>query len=743
MIGTINISVNAAKPNFPLQPMFAFKGSPSSLRVLGIPKSIGTWEITAVRLLFKYPDNTTIEKNAVRNGSVWVATVAGCEITGKVVNGLEVLADGKDENGNDTTGYVLGAGDLYVIERNGAVTPDTQKSVVNYCHTVPTTPVIGDLVIEENDGVTIVKIWDGTEWKNQTVVTKSSELDNDAGFITADEVQPYHDPLTPTVNTGYARGAITLRTTDNVGNLNPDGTLVATVKTNSDLTPVLEASLCYSTYWDWNLTQFFENTYSTPVALKFCKGDIRQKIGSLPRPYYSGYMWRTVEAPGFAIPADANGTPDGRFIEISGVAVSYVFFTDISTQVHQITGNANWTSIITIDGQSDQIICTRTNPYKMNTSTEPLAKRSEVPTKTSDLTNDSGYITSADIPTPSFIQDASGKRIEADLDCTVKDLTLPWTLADGQDTYTLNYDEQSGKWLYEETETKKIELIYTADNSLWELYFYLWNNGEWQYDTGSTTTQEEDATSLSILDWSLTRSILANDKLVTQSEMGVKRDLTDLNYVRHLDYAHPEEIIGFTVRNASSTTPTYIMTKFKKVSDTQYEWHQFGYHGSDDYHVVLDLSDAETPVFTWRHNSANPIITTFEIPAGATSFSHDFQYYSSSLVLELLAEDTIAMKNDNISQFRNDAEYLTPSDIEPFGQGSQYYGYARRAYQSTGLLVSLPTNDNIVLSELENVATVVAKWDNGSRGGVIQVQNSVPYPWHLSMLNGTTFDPAI
>jgi hypothetical protein len=54
------------------------------------------------------------------------------------------------------------------------------------------------------------------------------------------------------------------------------------------------------------------------------------------------------------------------------------------------------------------------------------------------------------------------------------------------------------------------------------LDFYLWNNDEWHFDTGSTTTQEKEATSLTILGWTLTRSILKNDKLAKESDLPTK-----------------------------------------------------------------------------------------------------------------------------------------------------------------------------------------------------------------------------
>ena len=365
MIGTIEIKVNAAKPNFPLQPMFAFQGSPSSIRVLEVPKKIGDWNITNVKVVSQYPDNTTIEKVAVRTGSVWVATFDGCEIAGKVGNGLSILADGIDEDGNEVSGYVLGKGDVYILENDTDISRLLEKTQVRYIDDIPDVPTKGDLMNSNGE----LRLFDGNDWI----------------LISTGEHSVVYD------------SQITIQ---------KNGTEVGSFTTNSE----------------------------NPVSI------------DIPVPS------RT---------------------------------SDIENDVGYITANA-------------------------------------LPTKVSELENDSGFITLAQVPTPSYIEDANGNKIEADLDCNVKDLTLPWTLVDGADTYTLNYAEQSGKWLYEEAETKKIQLAYTAENSLWELAFYVWNNGEWRYNTGSTTTQEEDATSLSILGWTLTRSILKSDKLAKESDLPTK-----------------------------------------------------------------------------------------------------------------------------------------------------------------------------------------------------------------------------
>lgn len=160
MIGTLDVRCNAAKPNFPLQPMFAFQGSPSSIRVLDVPKIIGSWEITSVRVAVLYPNNLTIEKVAVRTGSVWVATFEGCDVAGKVGNGLSIIADGIDEEGNEVSGYVLGKGDVFILENDSDVKRLLEKYTVRYLDEVPAAPSVGDLLNINGQ----VRLFDGERW---------------------------------------------------------------------------------------------------------------------------------------------------------------------------------------------------------------------------------------------------------------------------------------------------------------------------------------------------------------------------------------------------------------------------------------------------------------------------------------------------------------------------------------------------------------------------------------------------
>ena len=59
MICTIDVRCNAANPNLPIKQFVSFKNSPSSIRVLDVPKKIGKWNITSVYVQVKYPDSST------------------------------------------------------------------------------------------------------------------------------------------------------------------------------------------------------------------------------------------------------------------------------------------------------------------------------------------------------------------------------------------------------------------------------------------------------------------------------------------------------------------------------------------------------------------------------------------------------------------------------------------------------------------------------------------------------------
>lgn len=126
MIGTIDIEVNAANPQKPLRPLTAFAGSPSQVRLRNVPRAIGAWRLTDVRVRLNNPDGTSSVTPCTLTGGVWCATVPGTETPGISVNGFVVEADGDDEHGGRVENYVLGVGDVEILNRENAVTPETQ-----------------------------------------------------------------------------------------------------------------------------------------------------------------------------------------------------------------------------------------------------------------------------------------------------------------------------------------------------------------------------------------------------------------------------------------------------------------------------------------------------------------------------------------------------------------------------------------------------------------------------------------
>lgn len=184
MIGTYDIKVNAAKPNMPLLPLFAFNGSPSSLRLLGVPKDIGNWKITRVYITTLTPDNLTTSIDCVRNGNVYVGTLQGCSTSGKVTNGFTIYADGKDENNNDVTGYCLGKGDVVIMDADPNVSRMVEKYTCRVLNELPVTPTIGDVYLTNGK----IQIFNGSEWVSDTIPSKVSDLTNDAGYITASAI---------------------------------------------------------------------------------------------------------------------------------------------------------------------------------------------------------------------------------------------------------------------------------------------------------------------------------------------------------------------------------------------------------------------------------------------------------------------------------------------------------------------------------------------------------------------------
>lgn len=141
-----------------------------------------------------------------------------------------------------------------------------------------------------------------------------------------------------------------------------------------------------------------------------------------------------------------------------------------------------------------------------------LAKISDLPTNTSDLTNDSGFITSADVPVPSYIDDGI-HRLEADLDYTTTDYTAPWFW----NSINLDWDSTNNRWDGNDGSTRVV-LWWDTNQSKWGSDIYTDEFGEWQLQGTDYYNGAIDDTVIPDL-WGdeATRTLTTTDKIATES----------------------------------------------------------------------------------------------------------------------------------------------------------------------------------------------------------------------------------
>lgn len=186
MIGTIDITVNAAHPNVPLAPVFSWRGSASRINVEGVPCLCGSWYVSAVSIAVATPDGKTATYPCQRSSNgIYSATIAATETPGKSANGITITAT--DEDGKD---FVLGRGDLYILDGAAIPAPGDVSWTVRLLSSKPESPKDGDAYF---DGDGTLMVYSDGSWRNTmpsaTVPTKVSAFENDAGYITEKQVK--------------------------------------------------------------------------------------------------------------------------------------------------------------------------------------------------------------------------------------------------------------------------------------------------------------------------------------------------------------------------------------------------------------------------------------------------------------------------------------------------------------------------------------------------------------------------
>lgn len=160
MIGTINVKQSASKQNIPLMPIFNYVDTPINVRIIDVPKKIGTWKITDVFFNVKYPDNSIISKACVLTAGAWVATVEGTSTSGTIDQGYWIAANGIDEDGTPVTNYILGVGQLFVTPIDGKISLGNKSFYLHLLESEPENPTVGDVVSTESGW----RYYNGEEW---------------------------------------------------------------------------------------------------------------------------------------------------------------------------------------------------------------------------------------------------------------------------------------------------------------------------------------------------------------------------------------------------------------------------------------------------------------------------------------------------------------------------------------------------------------------------------------------------
>lgn len=116
------------------------------------------------------------------------------------------------------------------------------------------------------------------------------------------------------------------------------------------------------------------------------------------------------------------------------------------------------------------------------------ADLSAVPTKMSQLTNDSGFITAAQVPTPDKIEDLSANVIYANRNVQYIEEIANWTDEYWPD-YPLNWDAENNCWRADPSPSFYMTLKYNSGT--WTLEFNENIGGEWVVDSASVQDTQE------------------------------------------------------------------------------------------------------------------------------------------------------------------------------------------------------------------------------------------------------------
>lgn len=163
MIGPVTVRVSAAHPDVPLREVPVFRGSSCTVGIEGVPAFFGSAAVTSVSVGMQNALGEVRAVAAKRAGCMWVATFSAefFAVPGSVRNGLSVSAGGLEEDGETAASWILGKGDVCIIDGAAVPAPGEVWNNVHLRDSVPASPVKGDLA-KVGD---VWKVFDGVAWR--------------------------------------------------------------------------------------------------------------------------------------------------------------------------------------------------------------------------------------------------------------------------------------------------------------------------------------------------------------------------------------------------------------------------------------------------------------------------------------------------------------------------------------------------------------------------------------------------
>ena len=586
MVGTIQIKCSAHNPSMPLCPVFAFQDSYQQVRISDVPKRIGDWNIKRVEVECLFPDNRTMRFDGELVGGVWTVTISACPIAGTSKNGFVV--NGYDQNGNK---YVLGKSDLYIMTNDSRIVPQKEIQLVNILPNKPDAPHVGDAVFVDGN----FEIYDGEKWVStgsSDVYTKEETDNAILSALSAKEDAKYiesEDGKRRIYGNGY----------------------------------VYNLSSSPGTYGPW--TDEYGGT----------RTDLQVKIVD---PNVPTYIWTNSTLSFFSV----------AFNSLEEAETATEFVEAIPNRGAQWTrtytpGTEEWVKEDEVSLKSDFDLIATT-----------YATKDELPTKTSQLENDSGFINGDDVPTKT-------SQLVNDSEFTDKNFVNS-SIATNTANFKGTYESSEG-WPTDATNNDYL-FLKTVDengNTIYKRYKYIASTSTWTYEytlNNSSFTAEQWATInngpyASTTDIPTKTSELENDSgFITVEGVPTKTSqlVNDSNFATN---ASVDEKIG----GVTSSIPT-------KTSELEND-SNFATNASVDEKIGGVTSSIPTKTSQLQNDSG--FITVEDVPTKTSELVNDSDFATNASVDEKIGGVTSSIPTKT-SQLDNDSNFTTKTELDTVNQ---------------------------------------------------------------------------